>query len=192
MKYNMNNILKTVFIIVLAVGIGLSNVGLCQDSLSVEKLKLVTFDMKLDSMQMIFEAPSDYIEIEPIHNRQMNYEKAYKHPTENFEVRYALRKHNYGWYHQMFEMTALNISGGRLPEYTNFGTDAVKKEFNADAGCTVGVEVIEEFGQEYKYCLLVYIYKKGIGDAYIFYMADDNTIIPDLMMPIFHALKFEN
>jgi hypothetical protein len=182
----MKNTLRIIF---LGIGIIISNTVFCQDTLKVQALRFVDL---LDSADMIFEAPKGYIEIDPIQNKQMNYEKAYKHPKEKFEVRYAIRRHNFGWYHQMFEMTALNISGGRLPEYTNFGTEAVKKEFNADAGCTVGLELIEEFGQDYKYCLLVYIYKKGIGDGYIFYMADDNKIITDLMMPIFHALKFEN
>lgn len=183
----MNKVLKIIF---LSIGIISSNLIYCQDSLKVDTSNKLTFEMLLDSTKMMFEAPKDFIEIEPIQNRQMNYEKAYKHPTERFEVRYAIRRHNFGWYHQMFEMTALNISGGRLPEYTNFGTEAVKKEFNADAGCVVTVLAGEEFGQDYKYCMLVYIFKKGIGDGYIFYMADDNEIIPDLMIPIFHSLRF--
>ena len=183
-----NKIWKIIF---LAIGISLSNSVFSQDSLKVDTLNTVTFEMLLDSANMIFEAPKGYTEIEPIQNRQMNYEKAYKHPTERFEVRYAIRRHDFGWYHQIFEMTVLNISGGQLPEYSNFGTEAVKKEFNADAGCVVAVLVGEEFGQDYKYCTLVYIFKKGVGDGYIFYLADDNKIIPDLMMPIFHSLKFE-
>jgi hypothetical protein len=173
---------------VLAVGI--SNTISCQDSLKVDTSNIITFEMLLDSNNMVFNAPKDFIEVEPIQNRQMNYEKAYKHPTKRFEVRYAIRSHNFGWYHQMFEMTVLNISGGKLPEYTNFNTEAVKNEFNADAGCVVSVPVGEEFGQDYKYCMLVYIFKKGVGDGYIFFLADDKKIIPDLMMPAFHSLKF--
>lgn len=183
----MNNIFKITF---LAISIFFSNAFFCQDSLKVDTLNKVTFEMLLDSTNMVFEAPTGFVEIDPIPNRQMNYEKAYKHPTERFEVRYAIRNHNFGWYQQMFEMTVLNISGGQLPEYTNFGSQAVKKEFNADAGCVVTVLVGEEFGQDYKYCMLVYIFKKGVGDGYIFYLADDNTKIPELMMPLFHSLKF--
>lgn len=183
----MNKILS---IFILTICFVLSNLTYSQDSLKIIDSSVVTFQMQLDSSHMTFETPKGYIEIDPIPNRQMNYEKAFKHPSKRFEVRYAIRRHNYGWYRQMFEMTALNISGGRLPEYTNFGTEAVKKEFNADAGCVVTLLAGEEFGQDYKYCMLVYIYKKGIGDGYIFYLADDNKIIPELMLPIFHSLKF--
>jgi hypothetical protein len=49
---------------------------------------------------------------------------------------------------------------------------------------------VPEFGQDYKHCLFVFLHKQGVGDAYIFYMTDDNTKIPDLMMPIFHNLRF--
>lgn len=163
-----------------------------QDTLHRDTVITVTFKNLLDSNNMTFEVPKDYIEIEPIENRQMNYEKAYKHPTERFEVRYAIRNQNFGFYKQIFEMTVLNISGGQLPEYTPFGTEAVKNEFGADAGATVMVKVGKEFGQDYKYCLLVYIHKNGMGDGYIFYLADDKKTINDLMMPIFHALKFKS
>lgn len=162
-----------------------------QDTLKQDSIHTITFESLLDSTNMIFEPPKDFIETEPIENRQMNYEKAYKHLTERFEVRYAIRNNKLNIPKQIFEMTVLNISGGQLPEYTPFGEGAVKKEFGADAGATVMVNVGKEFGQDYKYCLLVFIHKNNIGDGYIFYLADDNKIITDLMMPIFHALTFK-
>lgn len=122
--------------------------------------------MLLDSANMSFEVPKGYIEIEPIKNAQMNYEKAFKHPSKRFEVRYAIRTHNFGFYKQIFETTVLDISGGQLPEYSPFGSEAVKPEFGADAGATVLVKVGKEFGQDYKYCLFVYIFKQGIGCVY--------------------------
>ena len=184
---NKKNIMRLIIITML---ISFSNLMFSQDSLGVDTLKQVTFEMLLDSTNMTFEVPIDYIEVQPIQNSQMNYEKAYKHPTERFEVRYAIRRHDFGRYHQMFEMTALNISDGRLHEYSDFGTEAVKKEFNADAGCVVTLLVGEEFGQDYKYCMLVYIVKKGVGGGNIFYLADDINIMPDLVMPIYYSLKF--
>ncbi|MEM6265752.1 MAG: hypothetical protein AAGI38_24840 [Bacteroidota bacterium] len=162
-----------------------------QDSTAVDSTVTGAFQSLLEANNMEFETPQGFVEIDVIENQQMNYEKAFKHPSEKFEVRYAIRNHNFGFFQQMFEMTVLNISGGQLPDYTPFGTEAVKSEFGADAGATVLVQVGEEFGQEYKYCLLVYIYKKGVGDGYIFYLADDKDKIPDLMMPIFHALTFK-
>ena len=161
-----------------------------QDAIDTTAVIEITFEDLLEWNKMEFTPPEGLIEIQPIENMQMNYEKAYMHPTERFEVRYAIRNHELGFYKQIFEMTALNISGGELPEYTPFGTEAVKKEFNADAGATVMVQVGSQFGQDYKYCLLVYIFKQGLGDGYIFYMADDNKVIEDLMGSIFHTLMF--
>ncbi len=149
------------------------------------------FQELLEKNQMEFTAPSDYTKIACIENRQMNYERAYKHPTENFEVRYAIRSHDLDISQSIFEATVLNISGGELPEYTVFKPEAVQKEFGADMGATVMVEVGEEFGQDYVYCLLVFIHKKGLGDAYIFYLADEPSLIPELMRPLFHYLKFK-
>jgi hypothetical protein len=168
-----------------------ANQSFSQDSTQIETDLSWSFESLLDSNRMEFETPKGFIEIAPINNRQMNYEKAFKHPTQRFEVRYAIRSHDFGFYKQLFEMTVLNISGGQLPEYSVFGTEDVKAEFEADAGATVMVQVGEEFGQDYKYCLLVYIHKKGVGDGYIFYLADDPEIMLDLMNPIFHALKFK-
>lgn len=178
---------QSLFLTLLSIplSIGLS---FAQDSTSVDPW---SFESLLDSTNMTFEIPEGLIEIDPIENRQMNYEKAYKHPTERFEVRYAIRRHDMGIYKSIFEMTVLNISGGQLPEYTPFGSQAVKSEFGADAGATVMVQVGEEFGQDYKYCLLVYIFKQGLGDAYMFYLADDNTVISKHMDAIFHALRFK-
>lgn len=180
---------KLIFTILTTVALAIT--GFSQNSTNTDTTTSWSFESLLDSNNMTFEPPKGFIETEPIENGQMNYEKAYKHPTKRFEVRYAIRNHDFGFYEQMFQMTVLNISGGQLPEYSQFGTEAVKSEFGADAGATVMVQVGKEFGQDYKYCLVVYIFKKGVGDGYIFYMADDNEIISDLMMPIFHALKFK-
>ena len=122
----------------------------------------------------------------------MNYEKAFKHPEKKFEVRYAIRmmKEN-NMPEAILKMTTLNISGGKLPQHTIFPTEAVKKEFNADWGATVNTLVGEEFGQDYKYCLLVYIHKNGFGDAYTFYLADDTDLLQEEMLPIFRNFKFK-
>ena len=149
------------------------------------------FQELLEKNQMEFTVPSDYTKIACIENRQMNYERAYKHPKENFEVRYAIRSHDLDIAPSVFQATVMNISGGQLPEYSTFNPEAVQKEFGADYGATVMVEVGEEFGQDYVYCLFVFIHKKGLGDAYIFYLADDPALIPELMRPIFHSLNFK-
>lgn len=162
-----------------------------QDSLALAPSPTL-FDTLLMENGMSFSPPDGMVEIAPIENMQMNYEKAFKDMEANFEVRYAIRRHDFNFPESMFEMTVLNISGGQLPEYTRFGSQPVKTEFGADVGYTVLTEVGAEFGQRYKYCLLVYIYKKDVGDGYIFYLTDDADLISTRMGPIFHALRFND
>src|SRR4029078_4003442 len=129
---------------------------------------------------------------DPIENRQMNYEYALISKSKDFEVRYAIRPmdnfikeynereknkkpgeiniHPNKFYAQTFQATVLNISGGQLPESTTFDKDAVKSEFNADWGATTTVELGKEFGQDYKYCMVVAIHKDNVGEAYYFYL----------------------
>lgn len=166
----------------------------------------------LDRAQLTFTVPEMLQPAEPIENRQMNWEFAYKHPEKKFEVRYAVRPmdtqlasyeefqknkkegdimiHPNKLYTSMFDVTILNISGGMLPESTEFGKGAVKQEFNADWGATVLTEVGEEFGQGYTYALVVSIHKDNVADVYMFYMGDDPEVIMEQMDLIFHALKF--
>jgi hypothetical protein len=95
----------------LIIGTFIAISGYCQDFVTDDSLPRVNFQELLDSAKMVFTPPAGYIETEPVYNKQMNYEKAYKHPTERFEIRYAIRRHEFNFFQQMFEMTALNISG---------------------------------------------------------------------------------
>ena len=172
-----------------------------------------TFISVLASGKLTFEKPSDFKEVKIIENRQMNYEYAIKHPKKNFEVRYAIRPldelmrqyeenmKNKGpddvyispnnLYATLFQVTALNISGGQDPNIIEFNEEAVKNEFNADWGATTIVEVGKEFGQKYKYCMLVAIHKDNCADAYYFYLSDNKEQIGELMDPAFHSMKFQ-
>ncbi len=171
------------------------------------------FEQCVARANMAFKPPEGYIEVPPIENEEMNWDKGYKHPHKQFEVRYRVwpldsllmefhEKENHKkpgdininpnkWHKSAFEVTLLNISGGILPEYTKFDSLAVAQEFNANWGATATVEVGEEFGQKYQYCLFVMIHKDDLGDGYIFYLADEKETISEEMFPIFHALTFQ-
>lgn len=172
-----------------------------------------TFTDLLDRANLTFQKPTGFEETKIIENRQMNYEYAIKYSKKNFEVRYAIRPlddllHDYEdkeknkkpgdinihpnkFYSSLLQATTLNISGGQLPEVIEFGKEAVKKEFNADWGATTFVEVGKEFGQKYKYCMIVAIHKDNLGDAYFFYLSDTKDGFNELMKPAFHSLKFK-
>lgn len=172
-----------------------------------------TFSDLLDRANLTFQNPTEFIETYIIDNQQMNYEYAIKHPKNKFEVRYAIRPldnllrdyeekeknkkpgdiniHPNKLYSSLLQVTTLNISGGQLPEVTVFDKQAVKQEFNADWGATTFVEVGKEFGQDYKYCMIVAIHKDNFADAYFFYLSDTKDGFDELMNPAFHSLKFK-
>jgi hypothetical protein len=172
-----------------------------------------TFTDLLERANMTFQKPAELEETKIIENRQMNYEYAIKYPKKKFEVRYAIRPldnlireyeekeknknpgdiniHPNQLYSSLLQVTTLNISGGQLPEIIEFEKEAVKQEFNADWGATTFVEVGKEFGQDYKYCMIVAIHKDNVADAYYFYLSDTKDGFDELMMPPFHSLKFK-
>ena len=176
-------------------------------SFTVENLPK-TFTDLLDQGNMTFENPIGLDAIKIIENDQMNYDYAVKYPTKNFEVRYAIRPlktllkdykdkgtggnvHPNNLYSTLFQTTALNISGGQFPEINIYDKDAVKEEFNADWGASAFVQTVKEFGQNYKYCMIVGIHKDNFADAYIFYLSDNTEDFEKLAGPVFHALKFK-
>lgn len=171
-----------------------------------------TFKDLLKRGKMKFEMPSLYQIIPTYDNPHMNYELALEYPMMEMEVRYAIRpldsylkeykafkKRNNpseqmvepnALYQSLFIATVANISG-EFPEYQEFPPTAVKNEFNADWGATAFVSVRPEFGQKYKYCLVVAIHKDNVGEAYIFFMANDNEVISNHLMTAFHSLSFK-
>ena len=170
------------------------------------------FEEKLLEAKMRFEMPKGFQDAAIISNKQMNYEYAMKHIEKNFEVRFALRPlegllKSYDekeinkkpgdinvspnkFYSSALLATAMNISGGKMPQISQFPKEAVKAEFNADWGAVAKVEVAKEFGQEYKTCMIVAIHKDNAADAYYFYLGNDSQTLLELMKPIFHCLKF--
>lgn len=161
---------------------------------------------------MTFEMPKGFVETSVVANSRMNYDYAIKHETKHFEVRFALRPLNdlikaykeleknkkdgdinlnpNKFYQTSLQATVLNISGGQMPQFSQFPPQAVKAEFNAEWGATSFFEVGKEFGQTYKYCMVVAIHKDNLADAYYFYLSDKQETINELAEPVFHCLKF--
>ncbi|MES2239168.1 MAG: hypothetical protein V4497_02800 [Bacteroidota bacterium] len=171
------------------------------------------FQEKLLEAKMSFEMPKDFKEVPIISNMQMNYDYAIKHVEKNFEVRFALhpldkmlKDHiekeknkkpdevNFNpnkLYQGSFVAIAFNIAGGKMPKGSStFPKEAIKSEFNADWGAMTMVEAGKEFGQDYKYCMMVALHKEDVADAYYFYLANDQQTLKELMQPVFHSLKF--
>lgn len=172
-----------------------------------------SFKEQLEKSGMVFEMPKGFIETGIIENRQMNYEYAIKHETKAFEARFALRPladlmktyqeleknkksgdiniNPNQFFASSLQAIVLNISGGKMPRLQPFPPQAVKAEFNAEWGATTSFEVGKEFGQGYKYCMVVAIHKNNLADAYCFYLSDTQETMNELLRPVFHSLKFK-
>lgn len=173
------------------------------------------FKTVLKRAHMTFEMPEGMVETKVIDNNQVGYDYALKYPDKRFEVRYAImpldslvmeyEKSKKDTNEQVIEpnnlfdkmllVTAMNASmgaSGGMPQIKEFDSAAVKNEFNADRGGVVLVYVGKEFGQDYKYCLIVGIHKDNIADAFYFYLSDTTAGVDELMKPAFHSLKFKD
>jgi hypothetical protein len=171
-----------------------------------------TFTDLLSRANMMFEAPNALVSTPIIYNRAMSYEYALKYTDKNFEIRYAVRPSDNLWkeyelaekskkksdvninpdstYLSAFQTVIANASNGEFPKVTEFDKAAVKVEFNADWGGTVIIHPRKEFGQDYKFCMIVAIHKSHAGEAYIFYLSDKQDGFNDLVAPAFHSLLF--
>lgn len=157
--------------------------------------------------------PKDMIEAECIKNKQMNYEYAIKSVGKNFEARYAIRPldsliinyekegkkgiHPNKYGDMSFRATLMNIAiggpnSGMMPEVYYFDSLDVKKEYNADWGATSMIMTGPEFGgTKYKYCVALVLHKDNLGDAYVFFLSDNQEDMMKDMESSYYALKFD-
>jgi len=171
-----------------------------------------SFTDLLSRADMMFEAPKTLVSTPVVFNKAMAYEYALKYPDKNFEIRYAVRPSDNLWreyehaeknkkpgsvnvnpdsmYLAAFQSVITNTTNNEYPKITEFQKEAVKAEFNADWGGTVVIHPRKEFGQDYKFCMIVAIHKSHAGDAYIFYLSDTDDGFNDRVAPAFHSLLF--
>jgi hypothetical protein len=163
--------------------------------------------------KMSYTLPRGFYDTKVIANKQMNYEYALEYPDKNFELRLAIRpldelikeykaklksKKNSDAavdpntiYEATFQAIIMNISGGHQSEITTYRKDEVNIEYNADWGATTMVEVGNEFGPNYKYCIIVALHKDNVADAYYFFLAGNKDAYTYLMQPAAYCLRFK-
>lgn len=165
-----------------------------------------------------FTLPEGYVEVPVQKNRDMSYEFAIRHPTQKFEVRYAVRPISQESVKEYREWAAKKDKGGKFLTDPNvrfrglfqailsnitqrtgaatktqpFPEKAVKEEFAADSGAVAVSNMKSQFGSGYKQCLMVGIHKNDVGDIFIFYLYDNPDDAMPLEKEIFHALKFRS
>ena len=180
-------------------------------SISAQSILPKEFADALHRAGMTFTVPDSLQPTAVIANHSANYQYAIKYPGRNFEIRYAVKPTDSLWaafnqlgplslnerrtnpdstYISAFQTVIINCAHGGIPRITDFEAAAVKAEFGADWGGTVIIQPRKEFAQEYKYCMIVAIHKNKAGYAFIYYLSDKDEGFNDLVLPVFHALKF--
>jgi len=174
-------------------------------------VKVKEFQQFIDTIGLKFTMPLDYKETYVKENGDLWYCFAIKDKKADYEVRYTVWslkprideyekcKHDTNCisvmpnvlYKGIIQANVLNMTGGQNWDIGPFPTQAVKEEFNADAGGSSFFEFNCEFGKGYKYGQMVYLHKDNVADIIITYMGNDKTIFSELMNAPFHALTFK-
>ena len=213
-------ILKICLLLVLASS--MLNAQPNQSSESIKPAFPDTFQNVLNLAQMTFKMPKDAIPIPIKENNQMHYEYAITFKDQPFEVRYSVAPIGYTVAeaytggknitprkNTMNEMkpevistaVAINVAGGKPTQGMGsnpFPPEAVKREFGADWGSTTLIPLgNNSFGTDYKFCIMVSLFKKNVANAYIMYLSDTKENAAKLMKELiafpgsFYALKFK-
>jgi len=175
-------------------------------------VKVKEFQQFIDTIGLKFTMPPDYKEAYVNENNgDLWYCFAMKDKKADFEVRYSI------WslkpaiedsvkckldpncisispnviYEGLIQANVLNMTGGQEWGIGPFPTQAVKKEFNADAGGSSFFEFNCNFGKGYKYGHMVYLHKDNVADVIITFMSNDKSTHSELMDKSFHALTFK-
>lgn len=180
-------------------------------SFAQDKQRIKAFKKELKPLELTFDMPEGWTTTEVKENRDLGYTFAILNKDKTLETRYSLfglknlmkeyeaslkdsnsvMLHPNKFYLGFVQANMLNMTGGNMVEIQKFPHQAVSTEFNADAGGTYFLEFNCEFGEGYKYGLIVYIHRDDVADVIITYMSDDPLAMQEQMMDAFHALKFD-
>jgi hypothetical protein len=176
-----------------------------------DQLTQTEFESYCDSVGLKFNIPEGYTVIPTIENRDLWYSFAIINADSSMEVRYTIWPlqtmlkeyeeslkdsnsvmiHPNKIYDGRVQTNVLNMTGGQWYDVGPFPTQAVKKEFNADAGGSCFFEFNCEFGKGYKYGQFMYLHKDDIADVIVTFMSHDKETHSDLMFVGFHSLTFK-
>lgn len=151
---------------------------------------------------MEFSAPSGMKKARKINFKRLPYQLALEDTSIPFEIRYAVRPANVtdhvedapanaSWHISAFEGGLFDVAGGYLPEYTVFDSLQVIQEFNADWGATSTFVSGAVFGRDYVDCLMLFLHKKNVANAYVFFLAQDRITLIREAPKYFYNLKFK-
>lgn len=180
-------------------------------SFGQNQITLTEFEKLCDSSSLKFEMPKGYKITDVKENRDLWYSFAIINADSTMEIRYTIwsLKSTLEQYEESLkdstsmmippnniykgtiQANVLNMTGGQMYNIGPFPTQAVKKEFNADAGGSCFFEFNCEFGKGYKYGQFMYLHKDDTADVIVTFMSNNKETHSDLMMIGFHSLVFK-
>jgi hypothetical protein len=192
-----------VLLITMLLSIGMSS---SQDQITQKE-----FETFCDSSGLEFTMPEGYTIAKVFENRDLWFSFAVINADSTMEIRYtiwslksALEEYEASLkdsnsmmvppnniYKGRIQANMLNMSGGEMYNIGPFPPQAVKREFNADAGGSCFLEFNCQFGEGYTYGQFVYLHKDDVADAIVTFMSNDKETHSELMDAGFHSLKFK-
>jgi hypothetical protein len=175
-------------------------------------VSLNEFQSFIDTIGLAFDMPTGYTPTVVKQNNDLWYAFALKHDKNDFEIRYSIwpLKEDFIAYNKCKLDTAhctmvdpnrtfigraqsnvLNMTSGASDQISGFDEEAVKKEFNADAGGTSFFELHCDFGKGYKFGQMIVLHKDSVADVIITYLSNNKKTHSKLMNQAFHALRFK-
>ena len=183
----------------------------CGISYGQNQLTEKKFKNLCDSSGLQFTMPEGYKIIGVRKNRDLVYSFAVINADSTMEIRYtiwslkpelekyeeSLKDSNLimippnNLYKGIIQANMLNMTGGKTYDIGAFSSEAVKKEFNADAGGSCFFKFHCDFGRGYKYGQFIYLHKDDTADVLVTFMSNNKETHPDLMAVGFHSLQFK-
>lgn len=176
-----------------------------------QNLSAKQFTEHCDSTGLVFTVPNGYVSIPVKSNGDLYYEYAVINGDKSMEVRYTIwplqdRVSEYEQsltdsnttlinpnriYEGIVQANMLNMTAGGNYNIGKFPTQAVKNEFNADAGGSCFFPFNCEFGEGYTYGQFIYLHKDDVADVIVTFLSSNKDDFSDLMMEGFYSLKFK-
>lgn len=169
------------------------------------------FAKHADSMGLVFTMPEGFRSVPTKENPNLWYDFAIMSEDSAFEVRYTiwplqealqsyqeclkdtscLMVHPNKFFQGRAQTNVLNMTSGAGGNTQSFPADAVKEEFNADAGGSAMFEFDCVFGEGYTYGQAVILHKDDVADLLITFMSKDIKEHQKYFLPCFYTLMFQ-
>lgn len=160
-------------------------------------------DSLIAAMKIRYKMPEGYREIEAKQEGDVGSQWAIASDKKEVEVRFSIHPlqqlmemHKSGSSEMMVnpnnlfptvsQTSGLNLAGGPqatggVPPFRPFPSDAVKKEFGADAGGIILIPLKKSYA--HKYCMIVALHKQDACDIYMYMMYNDQDTFSQVELP---------